>query len=102
MKPLQTIAGMGDATESVIAHLINVANYAFADLAFAYKDTIVSYEQSGHMQLAAPKLICKVTLIFEADSQEDIEKFTRKVYDDPQLRGLLPPPANHLQAVPKI
>jgi hypothetical protein len=90
MKPLQTIAGAGDNAESVIAHLIGIANYAFADLDFSYRDTVISYEQSGTMHLQGPKLICKATLIFEADSQEEMKKFADKMYSDPQLRDLLP------------
>jgi hypothetical protein len=93
MKPLHILSAGGSiSADQIITKLTNIATYAFADLDFTYRDTIVSYEQiPNRIQGGPPVMVCKVCIVFEAGSAAEIDKFNLKVNEDPNLKELRAP-----------
>ena len=96
MKPLHTISGTGAPSEMVIAQLCRLASRAFQGLRFRLVDTVIATSMTQQKVVTAGppamQVLYHVTLIFEADSEREIDLFELNAKKDPELRGLVPEP----------
>jgi hypothetical protein len=81
MKPLYTLTASAPSFAVVMQNIAAIASYALKDRPFRYLDTTVVPEMS-RMQV----VLYSVSMIFEAESQDDIQELNVFFAKDPTIQ----------------